>query len=959
MQVNHLRVNHLENPIGFELKDLTISYLVTGGKGEEQKASQIQIALDEKFQEIVYDTGMIEGMPNCSVPILMELQPRTRYFYQVKVQDNLGEEGTSAVAFFETGKMEEEWSADFITLKSRELGHPILVKSFVAKAGLQKARFYGLGLGIYELYLNGNKVSDEYLLPGLHVYDRWLQYQTFELDVVEGINTVEVMLGDGWYKGAYGLKSQLPRYGDRYAFIGEIYLTYDGEEDRIVSDISWVAKSGKVTFDSIYDGEKRDDTLSTGKIYPVELIDLDKYLLVERLSPRILVHEKIKPIEVIKTPKGEIVLDFGQNLVGWVEFRVHEKAGASMHLQYGEILQEGNFYRDNLRKAKCEYVYISDGNEKLVRPYFTFYGFRYIKVEGNIGDINPEDYTAWVIHSEMEVLGQITTSNPLVNRLFENVKWGQKGNFLDIPTDCPQRDERMGWTGDAQIFADTATYNMDTYAFYKKFMKDLRLEQAKLGGSVPYVVPMSAYELHGATTWGDAATVIPWVSYVHTGDISILIEQFNSMKEWVEYIKRADDATGEKRLWTTGRHFGDWLALDGKVDGGVYGSTDKYFIASAFYYYSAMIVAKTAKILGKDADFKYYDQLAGEVKNAFIEEYFTMQGRLSVDTQTAYAIVIYMELYKKEWEERLTKDFNAKMKENNFKLNTGFVGTPYLCLALSKCGLNELAYELLLNEEFPGWLYEVNMGATTIWERWNSVLPDGSISGTGMNSLNHYAYGSIAAWMYRYMVGISPTEENPGFKKAIIAPNPSYRMKQVACFLKTSAGNYKVEWKLLEDNRFVLIIEVPFDAKAELKLPRACGVTVHMEKYPLSENKEISIDEILLGTEGENVFNTFHWIEPAEYLVTTLSAGTYLFVYEPNQPYAHQFNLESNFNVLMANSQAKDIILKYFPRAERGIPFQGEATIIEEILQSPFAEVEDENVRKIKEELGKIKSVEK
>lgn len=959
MQVNHLKVNHLENPIGFELKDLTISYLVTGGKGEEQKASQIQIALDEKFQEIVYDTGMIEGMPNCSVPILMELQPRTRYFYQVKVQDNLGEEGTSAVAFFETGKMKEGWSADFITPKSVELGHPILVKSFAAKAGLQKARFYGLGLGIYELYLNGNKVSDEYLLPGLHVYDRWLQYQTFELNVVEGINTVEIMLGDGWYKGAYGLKSQLPRYGDRYAFIGEIYLTYDGEEERIISDASWVAKTGKVTFDSIYDGEKRDDTLSTEKIYPVEKIDLDKNLLVERLSPRILVHEKLKPIEIIKTPKGETVLDFGQNLVGWVEFRVREKAGARMHLQYGEILQEGNFYRDNLRTAKCEYAYISDGNEKLVRPYFTFYGFRYIKVEGNIGDINPEDYTAWVIHSEMEVLGQITTSNPLVNRLFENVKWGQKGNFLDIPTDCPQRDERMGWTGDAQIFADTATYNMDTYAFYKKFMKDLRLEQAKLGGSVPYVVPMSAYELHGATTWGDAATVIPWVSYVHTGDISILVEQFDSMKDWVEYIKRADDSSGAKKLWTTGRHFGDWLALDGKVDGGVYGSTDKYFIASAFYYYSAMIVSKAAKILGKEDDCLYYEKLAGEVKNAFIEEYFTLQGRLSVDTQTAYAIVIYMDLYKKEWEERLTKDFNAKMKENNFKLNTGFVGTPYLCLALSKCGLNELAYELLLNEEFPGWLYEVNMGATTIWERWNSVLPDGSISGTGMNSLNHYAYGSIAAWMYRYMVGIAPAEENPGFKKAIIAPNPSYRMKQATCSLKTSAGNYKVEWKLLEDNRFVLIVEVPFDAKAELKLPRACGVTVHMEKYPLSENKEISIGEILLGTEGENVFNTFHWIEQAEHLVTTLSAGTYLFVYEPNQPYAHQLSLESNFNVLMANSQAKDIILKYFPRAERGIPFQGEATILEEILQSPFAEVEDENVRKIKEELGKIKSIEK
>lgn len=943
MHISHLRVNHLENPIGYDFSELNISYLVKEASGIKQEAAQIQIALDESFSSCVYDTGMTKQVNNYYNPIKIDLKPRTRYYYKVLVLSNKKELAESEIAFFETGKMKEEWRADFISPQLTNTIHPILTKRFEAKKGVTKARFYGLGLGIYELYLNGKKVSNEYLLPGLHAYDSWLQYQTFELEVIEGENFLEVMLGDGWYKGAYGLKSSLPRYGAEYAFICEIYLTYGKDEVLIQSDESFQVRKSKVLFDSIYDGEIFDDTIDETKAYPVKILDMDKQKLSDRLSPQIIIHERIKPIEVITTPKGETVLDFGQNMVGWVECNVSEPYGTKIILKYGEILQDQNFYQENLRTAKCEYTYIANGTPQTIRPHFTFYGFRFVKVEGFTKQINANDFTAMVIHSEMEETGTITTSNSLVNQLLSNVRWGQKGNFLDIPTDCPQRDERMGWTGDAQIFADTASYLMDTYAFYRKFMKDLGLEQVRLKGSVPYVVPMSAYELHGATTWGDAATVIPWVSYLHTNDVTILKQQYESMRGWVEYMRREDEKSGNKRLWLTGKHFGDWLALDGKVDGGVYGSTDKYFIASAFYYYSTSILAKTAKIINRLDDFLQYDKLAEEIKDAFIKEYFTPYGRLSVDTQTAYALVIFMDLYQVEWKDRLRDDFKEKMKENNFKLNTGFVGTPYLCLALSKCGLHEIAYDLLVNEEYPGWLYEVKMGATTIWERWNSVLPNGKISGTGMNSLNHYAYGSIVSWVYQYVVGITTTQEGAGFKKAIIAPNPSYHLERVDCKLMTAAGEYRVKWNLNTDHSFLLQVEIPFDAMAAVVLPRANTAKVSMYKGIAGEEKQ-----------SENIYSQYEWRVQEENLCVWLPAGSYHFSYVPNKSYRYRWSLSSNFNLLMQDEKAKEIILTYFPRAKRGIPFQGEASILEEILQSPFSEITNENIQRIKEELEQL-----
>ena len=551
--------------------------------------------------------------------------------------------------------------------------------------------------------------------------------------------------------------------------------------------------------------------------------------------------EKIHPVELIHTPAGEQVIDFGQNMTGWVEFTCREPEGTQILLQFGEILQGGNFYNENLRTAKQEYRYTAGGKNACVRPHFTFYGFRYVKVVG-ISKISLDDFTGCVIYSDMEKTGRITTSNPKVNRLFENALWGQKGNFLDVPTDCPQRDERMGWTGDAQVFCTTASYNMYTPAFYRKYLYDMRKEQDTMKGAVPHVVPdilgqierirkkkdKEAEEIAGSTShsscaWADAATVIPWTVYRMYGDKTLLKEQYGNMKAWVDRIRTIDvEKCGGKYLWNTGFHFADWLALDNYHQDSSHGATDPYYVASVYYYYSASLTAKAAEVLGLEKDAEYYQEMADRVKEAIRREYFTSTGRLAVDTQTAMVLALKFDLAPEKFRDRLTADLCAKLVQENMHLRTGFVGTPFLCPVLTECGLVKEAYTLLLNEDYPSWLYEVNMGATTIWERWNSVLPDGSISDTGMNSLNHYSYGSIVEWMYRYMCGTDVQEGGAGFRRFVVKPYVDERFEWVSMEYNSACGKIASSWKKTKQG-YDFRVEVPFDTEAEFVLTMDCS----------------------------------------------------------------------------------------------------------------------------------------
>ncbi|MBN2469703.1 MAG: family 78 glycoside hydrolase catalytic domain, partial [Anaerolineae bacterium] len=671
-----------------------------------------------------------------------------------------------------------------------------------------------------------------------------------------------VMLGNGWYKGRYGGGGgSVEIYGDRFALICELHITLeDGRELLISTDPAWQAQPSPVRESDIFDGELYDARIAKAVPAPdasfgVKAIALDKHRLEARRSLPARVQEEIAPAAVIHTPAGETVLDMGQNMTGWVRFRTNAPAGTRIRLQFGEVLQDGNFFRENLRTARAEYTYIADGTAAVVQPYFTFYGFRYVKVSGWPGDLSPDDFTGCVVYSQMDIIGEIETSNAKVNQLFRNALWSQKGNFLDIPTDCPQRDERLGWTGDIQVFSGTACFNMESAAFLGKFAYDLGREQAKMGGMVPHVVPIANLFEGGSTAWADVATILPWNLYEFYGDIAILEQQFESMRAWVDYIRRIDESSGGRRLWTEGKHFGDWLSLDASDPADRRGGTPHDFIASAFYCYSARLVARAAGVLGRAEEAAAYARLSAEIKAAIQQEFFTATGRLAVPTQTGYVLALFMDLAPEGFRQRVIEDFIARLKKDNTHLRTGFVGTPYLCRVLSNSGANDLAYTLLLNEDHPSWLYAVNLGATTIWERWNSLNPDGSMRApkpsaldpdgsarsAKMNSLNHYAYGSIVEWMYRDMCGLNPAageDALTGFRAARIAPKPHPSLQWARTRYRSAAGLYESSWRFHAAGQIALELTIPFNTSARVVLPGAQQGEVTLNGQPLRDGEQ-------------------------------------------------------------------------------------------------------------------------
>lgn len=914
MKIKHLKINHFTNPIGFDLANPTISYVVTQAQGKRQACARVQVSLKEDFSELLYDSGESDTIVSTGFELPITLEPMTRYYWKVFVKDETGDGAFSEVQWFETAKAvtgnDGNWQAKWITPQLEKDVQAVIWQDIEISKPVARARMYGVGLGVYELSVNGEKQGEECLLPGFCDYDSWIPYQTFALEFQKGSNRIEMALGDGWYKGRYGMRTLYENYGSRLAALAEIHVWYeDGTKEIFGTDETWKARKSRVIDSGIYSGEVYDATLDISETFGTEPIELGYERLCPRLSPPITIHEKMKPIEVIQTPSGETVLDMGQNMVGWLQFHCKAPYGKKLYFQFGEILQDGNFYNENLRTAKAEFTYISDGKERDVRQHFTFYGFRFVKVVGLEKEVDLEDFRGLVIHSDMEELGEVVTSNPLVNRLIQNAKWGMKGNFLDVPTDCPQRDERYGWTGDAQIFSGTACYFMDTYAFYTKYGKDLYAEQIKLGGSVPDVVPVAHFPGDASTAWADAATIIPWNVYLHYGDKNILRRQYDSMKGWVDYMKREDDKDGSKRLWQTGTHYADWLALDGNFPGGVYGATDPNMIASAYYYYSTCIVAKTAKILGKAEDAAAYEKLGKEIYETFVREYYTPVGKLAVDTMTAYVVVLYMGLVPDFAYERVCKGLLNKLKKNFYHLETGFVGTPYLCRMLSENGMNDLAYHLLLEKGYPGWLYEVLMGATTIWERWNSVEPDGKISGTAMNSLNHYSYGSVVEWMFRNMAGINPCEEGAGFKKCRIAPMPNYQIEKAGAKLRSAAGLIESAWEI-KGKQLKFRFVVPFDTKAEIVLPDAL---IEVIKKQAADAK--------CRQDGKNV-------------TLYAEAGTYEFCYEPTTPCRKIYSLDSSWMELKENPKTWELLQKEYGLAK--IPFELEVCTLEEMTWGPF-----------------------
>lgn len=831
MKISDLKINGITQPIGYFLENVSVSWTVEDTVSQLADEQYVEVSKSQDFAEILCKISDKDIDAGCTI-LPVELEAYTRYYVRVFVKGNLGDEAVGET-FFETGKLQDPWKAEWIGTKEGDDFHPIFSKSFQTQKEVKAVRLYICGLGAYEAYLNGERIGEEYLAPGLFDYTKEYQYQTHDVTkMIHADNEICVTLGKGWYMGRFGLEGKTCLYGDKMALICELHILYeDGVREVIATDDSWQYYGSDIEDSSIYDGEIYNHTLwdnkDNGKKNAVVLSMKKEGMLIERFGVPMKVKKELPVTEIIQTPAGETVLDFGQNMTGYVEFKADLPMGIRVVLDFGEILQEGNFYNDNYRSAKSRFVYVSDGTKEVVWPHFTYYGFRYVRVSGWIGELKAEDFKAKVVYSDLDRTGYFECSNEKINRLYENSFWGQCSNFTDVPTDCPQRDERMAWTGDTQAFAPTACYHMDTRVFYRKFLHDLRNEQIKLNGGIPNYFPNQGNLGGCCAVWGDCGTFVPDTLRKFYGNKADYKTEYETMSAWVDYITR--ECATENHLIKKQHQFGDWLALDGVTKQSMRGGTDEEYIAAMYYYSSAKKTADMGKEIGA-SDWKQYELLAEMIKSAILKEYFSETGRLAIDTQTGYIVALRFGIFKDK--EKVLEGLRKRLRLDAYELKCGFVGAPVLCQTLADNDLIENAYEFLLKEDFPSWLYCINLGATTIWERWNSVEADGKISGTGMNSLNHYAYGNVAEFLYESVAGIKSL--GYGFKKAVIAPEITGRFSYVNTSYKSVYGKYVCNWKIEKDGRLNVHVEVPFNCQAVLRLPEREEEILKAGSYDIS-----------------------------------------------------------------------------------------------------------------------------
>ena len=705
-----------------------------------------------------------------------------------------------------------QWNANWIRPLS-DMGEiaPLFSKGFMLleNTDIKTATLYITALGVYEAQLNNIRVGDFILAPGWTSYHKRLQYQAYDVtSMLHKKNRLEILVGKGWFRGRLpgwttDCTYQASLQQNPAGLIAQLEITYeDGSSLIVKTDDSWNVSESNVRFSEIYDGEIYDASKDyTIQSTPAICFDGPFGILIPQQGELVKEQERIAAANLFTTPKGEIVIDFGQNITGYVEISLKAHSGDTVSLSHAEIMDsEGNFYTENYRGAKALYHYTCQDGWQTYKPHLTFFGFRYIRVNqfpGGIQNASLENFTAIAVHSDMKRTGWLSCSDPLLNRLFDNIIWGQKGNFLDVPTDCPQRDERLGWTGDAQVFVRTACLNYDAETFFTKWLADMAIDQ-KENGCIGAVIPDLLQNTTVSAAWGDAATICPWEVYLAYGNPKILQQQFVCMKKWVDFITHT---TTTPYLWTGGEHYGDWLGLDAP-SGSYKGSSREDFIASAFYAHSTSLLIKAGTVLQKDMS--SYKELYKNIVTTFQKTY------PRYETQTECILAAHFHLAP---DCQAAADQLAQMILScGTKLQTGFVGTPYLLHVLSQYGYSELAYSLLLRRQYPSWLYPVTKGATTIWEHWDGIMENGDFWSSDMNSYNHYAYGSVADWVYGVAAGITPLEEAPGYAKVRIAPTPDIRLDWLTARLDTRHGEIVSKWKQ-HDTVWRYEITTPVDAE--------------------------------------------------------------------------------------------------------------------------------------------------
>ena len=834
-----LQVEHLRDALGIGTDRPRLSWIIETDR-QEWHQSGYEIEEFDADGKLMNQTGRVES--DQSVLIDWPFAPLASR-QQVSVRARVwGKDGGasdwSEPVLLETGLLSpSDWDARFISPVWREdvkksNPAPHLRREFELRSGIKSARLYITSLGLYEAELNGQVVGDHVFSPGWTVYDERLRYQTFDVTTMlkEGKNAFGAVLGDGWFRGRIGFGGgQRNMYGQHLALLAQLEVQYaDGSSERIITDEeqAWRAATGPILLSGLYDGETYDARLEhSGWTLPgfddagwsgVRSLEWNMHALEAPLGPPVRRIEKVAPVSVHQSPSGKTIVDFGQNLVGRLSLKVKGPAGHTITLRHAEVLEHGELGTRPLRHAEATDRYtLKGGDTEIWEPRFTFHGFRFVEVNDWPGELNLADLSAVVLHSDLERTGWFECSDPLLNQFHQNVVWGMRGNFLDVPTDCPQRDERLGWTGDLEVFSPTASYLYDVSGLLQSWLRDLAADQRKSGGKVPHVIPnVLGKNSAAAAAWADAATVVPWVIYQRFGDSKILADQFKSMCAWVDHIA---SVAGESRLWDKGFQYGDWLDPTAPPDKPAQARTDKAIVASAYFVRSADLVVQAAKVLGLVDEQEKYQTLAAEVRAAFVREYVTSSGRLMSDAETAYALALSFDLLPTaEQRQRAGERLNELLRESGYHIRTGFVGTPLICDALCSTGHYVAAYRLLLQQECPSWLYPVTMGATTVWERWDSMLPDGSINPGEMTSFNHYALGAVADWMHRTIGGLTPIE--PGYRRMEIHPRPGGGLTHAQARHITPYGLAESKWKI-ESGKFDLDVIVPPNASALVILP--------------------------------------------------------------------------------------------------------------------------------------------
>ncbi len=845
LHVEALKTEYRQNPVGIDVRTPRLSWRIHGvRRGTMQAAYELRVAGEPASLERapLWGSGKVASSASTLRPYGgPALRSDTRYYWQVRVWDDAGRASPwSAPAFWEMGLLEPaDWTARWITPDltedtSRSNPSPMLRRELTLAQGIASARLYVTSLGLNAVELNGQPVTDQLFRPGWTSYDKRLQYDTYDVTSLlrTGPNAIGVTLGDGWYRGRLGFEGKRNTYGKHLALLVQLVVRYTGGRTEVIgTDEQWKASTGPILMSDIYDGETYDARLEkpgwSRSGYDdrswrgVRLREGVAPPLVAPVGPPVRRMREVKPVRILHTPSGQTVFDLGQNLVGWVRLTVSGPAGTTVRVRHAEVLdKQGDFYTENLRGAAQTVQYtLKGGATEVFEPRFTFQGFRYVALDGFPGTPTLDAVTAVVVHSDMSPTGTFETSNDLLNRLHQNIVWGQRGNFVDVPTDCPQRDERLGWTGDAQVFARTAAFNMDVSGFFAKWLGDVAADQ-KPNGAVPWVIPdvigRGAPGNDASAGWSDAAVIVPWTMFQAYGDTSVLVRQYPSMRAWVEYMRAQ---AGDRLLWTTGFHFGDWLAFQTVRADYPGATTDKDLVATAYFAHSTDLLARTAEVLGKTDDARSYRSLFERIRAAFQREYITATGRMTSNTQTAYVLALDFGLVPDSLRANAAERLAADVRRMGH-LTTGFLGTPALTRMLSENGHLDDAYRLLLNERYPSWLYEVKQGATTVWERWDGRKPDSTFQEASMNSFNHYAYGAIGDWMYRVVAGLNDDPSEPGYKHIVVRPQPGGGLTYAKATLVTPYGEAAAGWRL-DGDRLTVTAIVPPNTRATVHLPGA------------------------------------------------------------------------------------------------------------------------------------------